>query len=129
MFKEQTITVTPTFDAVKVQMIHTEATAAAKAAVAKMLAEWTEKTGGNQYGEPMYCGFAWVDIKERSNSKLGKALQAVGFRKSWQGGVLQLWDPAQHRGQSMDCKEAGAEAYAEVLRNYGIKAYAGSRAD
>ena len=129
MFKEQTITVTPTFDAVKVQMIHTEATSAAKVAVKKMLDEWNEKTGGNQYGEPMYCGFAWVDIKERSNSKLGKALQAVGFRKSWQSGVLQLWDPAQHRGQSMDCKEAGAEAYAEVLRNYGIKAYAGSRAD
>ena len=129
MFKEQTITVTPTFDAVKVQMIHTEATSAAKVAVKKMLDEWNEKTGGNQYGEPMYCGFAWVDIKERSNSKLGKALQGVGFRKSWQSGVLQLWDPAQHRGQSMDCKEAGAEAYAEVLRNYGIKAYAGSRAD
>ena len=129
MFKEQTITVTPTFDAVKVQMIHTEATAAAKAAVAKMLAEWTEKTGGNQYGEPMYCGFAWVDIKERSNSKLGKALQAVGFRKSWQGGVLQLWDPAQHRGQSMDCKEVGAQAYADVFRSYGVEMYMGSRAD
>ena len=129
MFKEDTITVTLTFDAVKVQMIHTEATAAAQVAVKKMLDEWNEKTGGNQYGEPMYCGFAWVDIKERSNSKLGKALQTVGFRKSWQGGVLQLWDPAQHKGQSMDCKEAGAEAYAEVLRNYGIKAYAGSRAD
>ena len=45
-----------TFDTVKVQMIHTEATSAAKAAVAKLLDEWTEKTGGNQYGEPMYCG-------------------------------------------------------------------------
>ena len=76
-----------------------------------MLAEWTEKTGGNQYGEPMYCGFAWVDVRERSNSKLGKALQAVGFKKSWQGGVLQLWDPAQHRGQSMDCKEVGAQKH------------------
>ena len=30
-----------TFDTVKVQMIHTEATSAAKAAVAKMLDEWT----------------------------------------------------------------------------------------
>ena len=118
-----------TFDTVKVQMIHTEATSAAKAAVATLLDEWNANTGGNQYGEPMYCGFAWVDIKVRSNSKLGKALQSVGFRKSWQGGILQLWDPAQHRGQSMDCKEAGANAYAEVLRNYGIPAYAGSRAD
>ena len=109
--------------------IHTEATQAAKNAVANMLTEWRAKTGGNEYGEPMYCGFAWVDVKQRSNSKLGKAMQAVGFRKSWQSGVLQLWDPAEHRGQSMDCKEVGAQAYAEVLRKYGIAAYMGSRAD
>jgi hypothetical protein len=77
----------------------------------------------------MYCGFAWVDVKVRSNSKLGKALQDVGFRKSWQGGYLQLWDPAQHRGQSMDCKEVGAQAYADVFQAYGIEMYMGSRAD
>jgi hypothetical protein len=29
----------------------------------------------------------------------------------------------------MDVKEHAAEAYAEVLANYGFKAYAGSRAD
>ena len=129
MFKEETVTVQPTFDAVKIQMIHAEATSAAKAAVQKMLDDWRAKTGGNEYGEPMYCGFAWVDVKVRSNSKLGKAMQAQGFRKSWEGGYLQLWDPAQHRGQSMDCKEAGAQAYADVLRQYGITAYMGSRAD
>ena len=129
MFKEETQTVQPTFDAVRIQMIHTEATSAAKAAIAKFLDEWNSKSGGNQYGEPMYCGFAWVDVRVRSNSKLGKALQAVGFKKSWQGGVLQLWDPAQHRGQSMDCKETGAQAYADVFRSYGIEMYMGSRAD
>ena len=118
-----------TFDTVKVQMIHAEATSAARAAVAKFLDDWNSKTGGNEYGEPMYGGFAWVDVKVRSNSKLGKALQSVGFRKSWQGGVLQLWDPAQHRGQSMDCKEVGAQAYADVFRSYGIEMYMGSRAD
>ena len=129
MFKEQTQTVQPTFDAVKIQMIHTEATSAAKAAVARMLDKWRENTGGNEYGEPMYCGFAWVDVKVRSNSKLGKALQSVGFKKSWQSGYLQLWDPAQHRGQSMDCKEVGAQAYADVFCSYGIEMYMGSRAD
>ena len=118
-----------TFDTVKIQMIHAEATSAAKAAVARMLDDWKAKTGGNEYGEPMYCGFAWVDVKVRSNSKLGKALQSVGFKKSWQSGYLQLWDPAQHRGQSMDCKEVGAQAYADVFRNYGIEMYMGSRAD
>src|SRR5210317_1040491 len=80
-----------TFDTVKIQMIHAEATSAAKAAVARFLDTWKANTGGNQYGEPMYCGFAWVDVKVRSNSKLGKALQSVGFKKSWQSGYLQLW--------------------------------------
>ena len=42
---------------------------------------------------------------------------------------MTLWDPAQHRGQSMDCKEQGAYAYAEVLRQAGFRASAGSRAD
>ena len=81
MFKEETVTVTPTFDTVKVEMIHTEATSAAKAAVARFLDDWNEKTGGNQYGEPMYCGFAWVDVKVRRNSKLGKALKSVVRKK------------------------------------------------
>ena len=94
-----------------------------------MLDEWIASTGGNEYGEPMYCGFAWVDVKERSNSKLGKALQSIGFRKSYQSGVLQLWDPAQHRGQSMDAKEVGAQAYASVWREYGVDMHMGSRAD
>ena len=77
-----------------IEQLHIEATTNAKNAVAKFLSDWTAKTGGNEYGEPMYCGFAWVDVKVRSNSILGKALQTVGFKKSWQGGVLQLWDPA-----------------------------------
>jgi hypothetical protein len=52
----------------------------------------------------------------------------VGFRKSYNGG-LDLWNPGGSFTQSMDIKEAGAEAYAEVLRQSGIKAYACSRAD
>ena len=122
-------TLKPTVEAYQVAMIHAEATQAAKNAVAKFLDDWNSKTGGNEYGEPMYCGFAWVDVFDvRSNSKLGKALADVGFSKSYRGG-LQIWDPAKHRGQSMDCKEVGAQAYADVLRKYGFKAYMGSRAD
>ena len=78
----------------------------------------------------MYCGFAWVDVAvTRTNSKLAKALESVGFRKSYRAKTMTLWDPAQHRGQSMDCKEVGAQAYAEVLRANGIQASMGSRAD
>jgi hypothetical protein len=125
----ETKEITKSIEGVTFAMIHAEAVQAAKKAVQELLTKWREQTGGNEYGEPMYCGFAWVDVKVRSNSKLGKAMQAQGFRKSWEGGYLQLWDPAQHRGQSMDCKEAGAQAYADVLRQYGITAYMGSRAD
>jgi hypothetical protein len=100
--------------------IHVEAIEAARKAESDFIA---------QYGEPFYCGFAWVDVKVRSNSKLGKALQAVGFRKSWQGGILQLWNPGGSMTQSMDIKETGARAYANILRKHGIEAYMGSRAD
>ena len=92
--------------------------------------EWEKNTGGNEYGEPMYCGFAWVEVKERSNSKLGKALLASGFSKSYSGaGILQCWNPADYGGQSMDFKEIGAEAFAECLNSFGIKAWSCSRAD
>ena len=110
--------------------IHTEATQAAKNAVGQFLTDWRNKTGGNEYGEPMYCGFAWVDVSvDRTNSKEAKALASVGFKKSYRSKTMTMWDPAQHRGQSMDCKEVGAQAYADVLRKYGFKAYMGSRAD
>ena len=110
--------------------IHTEATQSAKNAVGAFLTDWTQKTGGNEYGEPMYCGFAWVDVSvDRTNSREAKALESVGFRKSYRPKTMTLWDPAKHNGQSMDCKEVGAQAYAEVLRKYGYKAYMGSRAD
>ena len=113
-----------------IQAIHTEATTKAQDAVADFLNRWTAQTGGNEYGEPMYCGFAWVDVHvERTNSKEAKLLESVGFKKSYRPKTMTLWDPAQHRGQSMDCKEHGAQAYAEVLRAHGFKAYMGSRAD
>jgi hypothetical protein len=42
---------------------------------------------------------------------------------------MNLWSPGGYNGKSMDIKEAGASAYAEVLSKYGFKAYCGSRAD
>ena len=131
MFKEATIT----FDTIKVQMIHTEATSAAKAAVATLLDEWNKQTGGNQYGEPMYCGFAWVTIhpEHKGNTRLGKlerrVIESMGFKKDWTGKAYQLWNCTGYGGQSMDVKEVGAQAYADVLRTAGFKAYMGSRAD
>ena len=81
-----------------------------------------------RHGEPGYCGFAWVHVSEKASTKLGRALKTVGFRKSYQGG-LDLWNPGGSGTQSMDIKEAGAEAYADTLRKFGIDAYMASRAD
>ena len=75
------------------------------------------------------CGFAWVNVyKVRSNSKLGKALCEVGFRKGY-GGGLQLWNQ-WWPGQSVDAAEHGATAYAQVInQELSVDAYSGSRLD
>jgi hypothetical protein len=75
------------------------------------------------------CGFAWVNVhKVRSNSKLGKALAEVGFRKAY-GGGLQLWNK-WWPGQSVDAAEHGAYAYAAVMKEaLDLEFYAGSRLD
>ena len=113
-----------------IDSITKQAEGAAKQAQQDFLSKWNANTGGNEYGEPMYCGFAWVDVNVgRTNSRLAKQLESVGFRKSHRAKTMTLWDPAQHRGQSMDCKEQGAYAYADTLRAAGIEASAGSRAD
>lgn len=111
-----------TFNLDAVQDACNEAAMAARTAAKQALA---------QYGDRDACGFAWVSVyKVRSNSKLGKALQAAGFRKSYTG-ALQLWNPSQAYVQSVGILEAGAEAYAEVLRaKLGLTdCYAGSRLD
>ena len=102
-----------------IESIHNTATSAAQQAEAEFRAK---------HGEPGYCGFAWVKVSEKASTKLGRALKTVGFRKSYNGG-LDLWNPGGSFSQSMDLKEAGAEAYAKVLRDFGINAYACSRAD
>ena len=102
-----------------IESIHNTATAAAERAEAEFRA---------RHGEPGYCGFAWVTVREKGSTKLGRALKAVGFRKEY-GGGLSLWNPGGSFSQSMDLKEAGAEAYAKVLREFGIDALACSRPD
>ena len=83
----------------------------------------------NQIRDRDCCGFAWVTVYDvRSNSKLGKRLQAAGFKPAY-GGGLQLWDPSKYPTQSMSVLEAGACAYASVLEGVGLRAYAGSRMD
>jgi hypothetical protein len=112
---------TQTFDAVAVQTTLT----AAKTAAAERTAAFLK-----QHGDRDACGFAWVTVYSvRSNSKLGKALVEVGFRKAYDGG-LQLWNPSGNYTQAITAKEVGAEAYATILREkLGVDAQAGSRMD
>jgi hypothetical protein len=115
--------------------VRDETLTAAAAAAHDYIAEWKASTGGNAYGEPVYCGFAWVTVypKHKGNTKLGKlerqTLKEIGLRPDYTGRAYELWNPAQWPGQSMDAKEAGARAAARVLTKYGYTAYAGSRAD
>jgi hypothetical protein len=84
-----------------------------------------------KHGDRDACGFAWVNVYGvRSNSRLGKTLISFGFRKDYTGS-LQLWNPSKAGVQSISILEAGAEAYAQVLRDkLGLeKVYAGSRMD
>lgn len=84
----------------------------------------------NKHGEPGYCGFGWVEVYvNRTNSKEAKELLANGFRKDYKPKCLTVWNPGGSGTQSMDIKEAGAQAFAEVLQKAGLKAHACSRAD
>ena len=100
--------------------IHAEATAAAAQTTRQFLA---------QHGDRDACGFSWVTVYGvKLNTRLGKAMKAAGFRKAYGGGI-QLWNPSGAHTQAITAKEEGAQAYAAVLKRYGITAYAGSRMD
>ena len=115
--------------------VRNETLTAAAEAAQDYINQWKQATGGNAYGEPMYCGFAWVTVypKHKGNTRDGKLerklLEEMGLRKDWTGKAYELWNPSKWGGQSMDAKEAGARAAARVLQKYGYTAYAGSRAD
>ena len=104
-----------------------------KEAVARGLVE-AEKASQAKYneigGDQYACGFAWVDVYvDRTNSKVAKELIAAGFRKDYKPKCVSMWNPGGLGVQNIDIKEAGAEAMAQVLREVGLKAYAGSRLD
>ena len=81
-------------------------------------------------GDHTACGFAWVEVKVRSNSKLGKALIAAGFDKSWKSGILQWWNPSRLGVQSVDILSEGALVAAHQLNHVlGLDFYPDSRLD
>ena len=86
-----------------------------------------EANGNNDWDA---CGFAWVNIwGVKGNTRLGRALKAAGVQQDYTR-AFSIWNPGNYGGQSISIKEAGAQAYADVLKRYGFdKAYAGSRLD
>jgi hypothetical protein len=72
------------------------------------------------------CGFAWITIRP-GNSAFARYLKKVGKASKAYGGGVQVW--VGQFNQSMQRKEAYANAYAAVLREAGVNAYAGSRMD
>ena len=98
---------------------------------AEIQARTAAKAFYQQHGDRGACGFAFVHVYGvRANSRLGKTLSSYGFRKDYTGGLC-LRNPSKAVVQSVDVLEAGAEAYAKVLKEkLGLdKCYAGSRLD
>jgi Fe-S oxidoreductase len=73
------------------------------------------------------CGFAWINVKP-AYSAVAKALVAAGLaRKDGYEGGVTVW--VSDYNQSITRKEAYARAFAKVLQDAGIRAYASSRMD
>jgi len=102
--------------------------AGTQALVAAQPTPMVVSTGGKQYYvSEGPCGFAWVKVYGvKGNTQVGKEFKALGFRKSYTGG-LEYWVSAG--GQSVARKEAFARAMAGVLQQNGFQAYADSRLD
>jgi len=71
------------------------------------------------------CGFAWIAFP--GNTSFGKWAKKQGLARSHYPSGLCIW--VSEFGQSVDRKDAFAGAYAKVLKDNGIDAYAGSRLD
>jgi hypothetical protein len=111
-----------------------EAKQAAAAAAQAYVDNWTATTGGNRYGEPISCGFAWCYFTHYAGknidgrTKVGRLLREAGLVQAWPG-YFQWWNPAGWGGQSEQVKAAGAEAAARVLEAHGFTISAGSKPD
>lgn len=112
------------FTANQLETILEEAQEAARAATAQHIIA---------HGEGAMCGFAWVNIYKydgkiiTGNTKLGRLFKHLGVRQDYTRAFSQRCN--WYHGQSIDVKESGARAFAEVLQEYGFEAFAGSRLD
>lgn len=73
------------------------------------------------------CGFAWVMIRP-GNSSFARWAKAAGFGYAAYGGGVRI-SARNIGGQSYEIKTAWAGAFAAVLREAGVDAYADGRLD
>jgi len=116
---------------------HNAGMAAGSAKVATPMTLVESDLFDNPIGKTYYvpegpCGFAWVVTHEHGNGKFVKYLKSISDgmsvgSKYYYGGYYVKW--VGEFGQSIEKKEAYADAYAAVLKDHGIKAYSGSRLD
>lgn len=93
-------------------------------------------SSGIDYSKPTYyvadgvCGFAWVTIKP-ARGKFVSWLKKnkIGRTGTYGGWMISSNVNKSDFSQSMQRKEAFCEAFAKVLRNHGLNAYAESRLD
>ena len=106
--------------------LHEQGIEASKKELKKFLEDWNKNTGGNKYGEPMYCGFAGVVIKP-ARGKFVSYLKSLdmGYKHYYGGWYVSV----REFGQSLTRKEAYAEAFAKVLSEVGMRCYVDSRMD
>ncbi len=105
--------------------------AEAKASAESAVDELVEKVGEEKL---LYCGFANVLIRPArgefvkwlKSNDIGDNGYGGGYRIPWH--KISEGHPNSYT-QSMDIKETGCDAFADVLEKYGLKAYMQSRAD
>ena len=107
-----------------IEAIHAEALTEARRAAERF---FTERLGGR---DQFACGRAWVDLPDvRGNTRLGKKLLSMGFKKPYGRKGLYFSDPSRMPVQNVDTLFHGAVAYARVLESWGIHAVADSNLD
>lgn len=86
-----------------------------------------DETKPTYFVEGGVCGFAWVKIRP-ARGKFVQFLKdkGLGYQNSYSGGYELS---CREFGQSLTRKEAFVQAFAKVLREYGIDAYGESRID
>ena len=103
-----------------VQSVIREAQCAANSAAREYLAD---------YGEGMLnCGFAWVTIKPNRGILCNTLKEMKLGSAGWNGGLC-VWNPSGVPVQDMSVLYAGALAFEDVLRKYGVNAQADCRLD